>query len=54
MKAYRSKHNNHVSQLQNAETMIEKMRSAVIMQAWIDGFELVCEIQDELVFEKKG
>ena len=52
MKVYTAGHHNYMSQLRNTEKLAEKMRAAAIMQAWINGFELVCEIHDELIFEK--
>lgn len=43
----------YLEQLRHAEVMAEKIRSAIIMQAWLDGL-IVTEFMDEIIVERKA
>lgn len=42
----------YMRQLRGAEVMMEKIKAAIIMQAWIDGY-YVTEFMDEILIEKE-
>lgn len=53
MVTYRTNSQQYMMQLCKATVMAEKVRAAIIMQAWIDGYH-VTEIMDEIIVERKA